>query len=164
MSAIVADSNTEPSDEHLDEVSKIISSSVKWSAVGAIVPIPLVDMLAIAAVQVQMIRRLANVYGHDADEKTLHALITALLGTITPVYLNTAVIGSTALKFVPAVGVTTGSLFGTATMAGLASASTYAIGKIFVRHFEKGGTIRNFSVDDVKSDLKSEFSNAKKKT
>ena len=146
---------------HLDQVSEIISSAVKWAALGAVVPLPIVDMFAIGAVQLQMVRRLSKVYGYDESDKTLQALITALLGTMAPVYLNSALLGS-SLKLAGPFG-TTGSLMASAGISVFAAASTYAIGKIFVRHFEKGGTVKNFNVDDVKEDLKQEFDSAKKK-
>jgi hypothetical protein len=43
------------------------------------------------------------------------------------------------------------------------SAATYAIGKIFVRHFEADGTLASFSAEAVEADLKQEFATAKTK-
>ncbi|MFD2112871.1 DUF697 domain-containing protein [Thiorhodococcus fuscus] len=143
---------------HQDRVSKIISSSVSWSAAAAVVPVPYLDLLAIGAVQVEMVRRLAAAYGEDADKETLKGLISALLGTLAPAAISASLLGS-SLKVIPM----SGTLLGSAGLAAFAAAATYAIGKIFVRHFEGGGSIGDFSVDAVKDDLKKEFDSAKSK-
>lgn len=141
-----------------DRVAKIISSSVGWSAAAAVVPVPYVDLLAIGAVQVEMIRRLATAYGIDADSETLKSIVSALLGTLAPAAISTSLLGS-SLKVIPF----SGTLIGSAGLAAFAAAATYAIGKIFVRHFEHGGSLADFSVDAVKEDLKKEFNSAKSK-
>ena len=46
-------------------------------------------------------------------------------------------------------------------MMGLSAAATYAIGKVFVNHFEGGGTLANFSPEAVKADLKREYEGAR---
>jgi len=140
------------------KVAEIISSSVKWSAAGGVVPVPYLDLLAIGAVQVQMVRKIAAAYAQDADEQNLKALITALLGTLAPAAVSTGLLGS-SVKLIPF----SGTLIGSAGMAAFAAASTYAIGKVFVRHFEGGGSMLDFSVDAIKKDLQDEFASASSK-
>jgi hypothetical protein len=41
-------------------------------------------------------------------------------------------------------------------------ASTYAVGKIFVRHFESGGTFLNFNPEQVKEAFQKEFDDGSK--
>ncbi|MEO5344238.1 MAG: DUF697 domain-containing protein [Gammaproteobacteria bacterium SHHR-1] len=138
--------------------ARVIASAVKWSAAAAVVPVPYVDLLALASVQVKMVRDLARVHGQDAGDETLPGVISALLGTLVPASLSTGLLGS-SLKVIPGGG----SLIGSLGMAAFASASTFAIGKIFVIHFAKGGTLSNFSAEAVEDDLKKEFSAAKAK-
>ncbi|WP_146587874.1 YcjF family protein [Puniceibacterium confluentis] len=140
------------------KVAEIISSSVKWSAAGGVVPVPYLDLLAIGAVQVQMVRKISAAYGMEADEQTLKALITSLLGTLAPAAVSTSLLGS-SVKLIPF----SGTLIGSAGMAAFAAASTYAIGKVFVRHFEGGGSMLDFSVEAIKKDLQEEFSSARAK-
>jgi uncharacterized protein (DUF697 family) len=128
---------------------QIISSAVKWSAAAAVVPVPYVDLVALGAVQDKMVRNLAQVYGVDAQSETLQGVISALLGTLAPAAVSGSLLGS-SLKLVP-VG---GTILGSVGLAAFGSAATYAIGKIFVRHFENGGTLASFSADAVTTDLK----------
>lgn len=145
-------------DARHQKVAEILSSSVKWSAAGGVVPVPYLDLLAIGAVQVQMVRKIATLYQMDADEQNLKALISSLLGTLAPAAVSTSLLGS-SVKLVP-IG---GTLLGSAGMAAFAAASTYAIGKVFVRHFEGGGSIMDFSVEGIKEDLQAEYAAAKSK-
>jgi uncharacterized protein (DUF697 family) len=138
------------------EAARVISTAVKWSAAAAIVPVPYVDLLALGAVQVKMVRDLAQVYGLEADSETLKGVISALLGTLAPAAISGGLLGS-ALKVVP-VG---GTIVGSVGLAAFGSAATYAIGKIFVTHFEKGGTLKSFSAEAIEADLKKEFAAAK---
>lgn len=141
------------------EAARIISNGTKWSAAAAVVPVPYLDLVAIGTVQVRMVRDLARVYGVDADSETLKVAISALLGTLAPAVISGGIFGS-ALKVIP-VG---GTIIGSVGLAAFGSAATYAIGKIFVAHFEKGGTLSSFSAEAVEADLKKEFAAAKAKT
>jgi uncharacterized protein (DUF697 family) len=86
-------------------------------------------------------------------------LISTLLGTLAPSAVSGALVGS-SLKLIPF----SGSLLGSVSLAAFGSAATYAVGKAFVRHFEGGGTLDNFSVEAIKDDLKKDFSKAKKES
>lgn len=142
-------------DKHA-EVALVISTAVKWSAAAAIVPVPVVDLLALTAVQVRMVRDIAKIYGVDWESETLKGVISALLGTLSSAAISGSLLGS-AIKVVP-VG---GTIMGSVGLAAFSSAATFAIGKIFVRHFEKGGTVSSFSAEAVEADLKKEFASAK---
>ncbi|MGJ8547332.1 MAG: YcjF family protein [Sulfitobacter sp.] len=155
---IAKDTTSDAVDERHEKISEIISTSVKWSAAGGVVPLPYLDLIAIGAVQANMVRKLAAVYDLEADEQNVKAIVAALVGTLAPAAISASLLGSSA-KLVPF----TGTLVGSVGMAAFASASTYAIGKAFVRHFEGGGNLMNFSVDAVKQDLKADFAAAKAK-
>ncbi len=103
-----------------------------------------------------MFRDLDQVYVLEADGETLKGVISALLGTLAPAAISGGLLGS-ALKLVP-VG---GTIVGSVGLAAFGSAATYAIGKIFVAHFEKGGTLKSFSAEAIEADLKKEFAAAK---
>lgn len=138
------------------EVAEIIASSMRLAALGGVVPIPYVDLVAIGTVQVRMIRRLAAAYNLEVNSQNVKAVVTSLLGTLVPAAASTTIVGA-SFKLVPGPG----TLIGSASMAGFAAASTYAIGKIFVRHFENGGTMLDFSAAAIKEDLQNEFNSRK---
>jgi uncharacterized protein (DUF697 family) len=138
------------------EAARVISTAVKWSAAAAIVPVPYIDLLALGAVQVKMVRNLARVYGLEAEGETLKGVISALLGTLAPAAISGGLLGS-ALKVIPIGGTIVGSI----GLAAFGSAATYAIGKIFVAHFDQGGTVKSFSAEAIEVDLKKAFAAAK---
>ena len=123
---------------------------------ATVLPVPFFDLVALGVVQVKMVRDLAKVYGVDDNSETLKSVISALLGTLAPAAVSGGLFGS-ALKLIP-VG---GSIVGSVGLAAFGSAATYAIGKVFVAHFERGGTLKSFSAEEVEADLKKEFADAK---
>ena len=46
-------------------------------------------------------------------------------------------------------------------MATLGGSSTYAIGRVFKQHFEKGGTLEDFEPEKVAGELKAELKKGK---
>ena len=146
-----------PRDVHAESAA-VISSAVKWSAAAALVPLPYVDLVALGAVQVKMVRNLARIYGVEAESETLQGVISALLGTLAPAAISGSLLGS-SLKVIPGGG----TILGSVGLVAFGSAATYAIGKIFVRHFEADGTLASFSAEAVEADLKQEFATAKTK-
>jgi uncharacterized protein (DUF697 family) len=113
------------------------------SAMGVgLVPIPLVDILGIGAVQLNMIRRLAETYGVEYSEPKARSIILSLVGGALPVF--GALPFASLAQAIPVIGWTV-ALSSTVILAG---ASTYAVGKIMENHFAKGGGIGDL---DVKS-------------
>jgi uncharacterized protein (DUF697 family) len=150
------DTKTETQDlektERLDKVSAIISRYCKWSAAAGFIPVPYLDLAGLAAVQVKMVSELAQLYGKTLQQEAIKTTVAALLGTLTTAGLAAPVALST-LKMIPGLGSVAGGL----SMGALGAAATYAIGKVFVNHFEGGGTLANFDVDKVKEDVKAAF-------
>ena len=142
----------------LMEASRIISSSVRWSVATAAIPLPIIDLMALAAVQANMVNDLSHLYGQTFAKQAVQSVVSILLGTLIPGGVANAV-GSSA-KFMPGVG----TLFGVVVQAGAGSAATYAIGKVLVKYFEGGGTVESFSPEAVASDLKKEFVAASSKS
>ncbi len=112
--------------------------TVKKYMLGAlgvgIVPIPLLDTALISGIQLKMIHSLADIYNVEFSKHLAKSIVASLLGGSVP--LSFSVNLSSLIKSVPLYGQITGmvsvSLFG--------SASTYAVGRVFIQHFESGGT------------------------
>jgi uncharacterized protein (DUF697 family) len=117
-----------------------------YIAMGAgIVPIPVFDFIVISGIQLDMLRRLSKLYEIEFLSDKGKSLIGALSGggissLVGPMLAST-------VKFVPVVGTTLGAL----SMPIIAGATTYAVGKVFIQHFESGGTFLNFDPDAVKN-------------
>jgi uncharacterized protein (DUF697 family) len=145
------DAGATTSDESRKTVaSKLVDRFAMWSGVAGLVPLPIVDIVAVGGLQVQMLRRLSQIYGIDFSENRGKALIAALAGTMIP---TTSGIGAaSALKFVPVVGLLA-SVF---VMPVLSAGATYAIGKAFIQHFESGGTLLDFNPPDYREFIKAQ--------
>jgi uncharacterized protein (DUF697 family) len=61
------------------------------------------------------------------------------------------------LKAIPGVG----GLIGMVASPALAGASTYALGKVFIQHFESGGTLLDFDPAKMKAYYASQYEEGK---
>ena len=123
---------------------RLVDRFAIWSGVAGFVPMPVVDVLAIGGLQIQMLRRLSQIYGVPFSENSGKALIASLAGTMIP---TTSGIGAAStMKFVPVLGALTAGF----VMPALSAGATYAIGRAFVQHFETGGTLLDFNVPDYR--------------
>jgi uncharacterized protein (DUF697 family) len=121
-----------------------------WSGVAGLIPLPFVDVLAVGGLQVQMLRRLSQLYDVQFSENRGKALIASLAGTMIPV--TSGMGAASALKGVPLLGMVASAF----VMPVLSAGATYAIGKAFVQHFESGGTLLDFNPPDYKEFIKAQ--------
>lgn len=131
----------------------IIRNHIAWS-MGAsfLVPIPIADIFAVGALQLDMIRQLCRAYGVPFSETQGKAIVSALTSS------TLARAGARSLiKLVPGLG----TLIGGITVSIFNGASTYALGEVFKRHFETGGTILDFDVEGLKNMYKEKFEKGK---
>lgn len=142
-------SNKSDRSKHADTV---VRNHVVFSMGAGFIPIPVADIFAVSASQLDMIRQLCKVYEIDFQETQGKAVVSALTSS------TLARIGAGSLaKAIPIVG----SFVGGVTNSVLAGASTYALGEVFKRHFEKGGTILDFDVDRLKKVYQEKFEKGK---
>jgi uncharacterized protein (DUF697 family) len=121
-----------------------------WAGVAGLIPLPFVDVLAVGGLQVQMLRRLSQLYDVQFSENRGKALIASLAGTMIPV--TSGMGAASALKGVPILGMVASAF----VMPVLSAGATYAIGKAFVQHFESGGTLLDFNPPDYKEFIKAQ--------
>lgn len=131
----------------------IIRNHILFSMGAGVIPVPIVDIFAVSASQLDMIRQLCKVYDIDFSETQGKAIVSSLT-TATLARLGA---GSLA-KLIPLVG----SFVGSVTNAVLAGASTYALGHVFKVHFETGGTILDFDTKRLKKLYDEQFEKGKK--
>ena len=73
--------------------------------------------------------------------------------------LSTSIGYGLAAGVIPRIPIV-GSLMSLATVPALGSAATYAIGTVFIQHFESGGTLLDFNPEAVRSHFEREFAQA----
>ncbi len=121
--------------------SEIIKEHVLWSAGAGLIPVPLVDMVAVTAIQLRMLKKLCDHYETRFSEHRGKALIASLIGGF-----HTGLLAASFLRVVPVLGLV-GAIVPTAIIA---AALTYAVGKVFAHHFETGGTLFDFEPSKAK--------------
>lgn len=136
-----------------ERAESVIKNHVLWSMGAGLVPIPILDIAAVSAVQLDMVRQLAKIYELDFSETQGKAMITSLTGS------SLAKLGArAAIKLIPGLG----SVVGGVAMATLSGASTYALGEVYKKHFETGGTFLDFDPARFKKVYKEKFEKGKK--
>ena len=134
-----------------ESANSIIKNLMIWSMGAGLIPVPIADLFAVSAIQLDMIRQLAKVYDIDFKQTEGKAYITALTGS------GIARLGARAVKFIPGIG----SILGGVTMAALSGGSTYALGEVFKKHFETGGTFLDFEPSRLKKYYNEKFEKGK---
>ncbi len=153
--------NTRPAlteSERLNKANSIIKDYMIGAMVGACVPVPLVDLVLLTSVQLKMVHSLANLYGIPFSRQLVKSAIGSLVGGV--VTTNGAIaIGSSMAKMIPGFGLFAGML----SMSVLSGATTYAVGKVFVTHFESGGTFLDFDPEKVRQHFEAALTEGKAK-
>jgi len=119
--------------KHLSEIDKIIQHHTVMAMGAGLIPFAGVDMVAVGVLQHEMLKRMCNLYGKSYEDMQAQAYICSISGSAT------AKVGASFFKTIPIVG----SALGGVSMSITAGASTYALGKMFVKYFE-GQEIINF--------------------
>ncbi len=142
-------------DEERDEAaSKLVDRFSLWSGAAGLIPVPLVDIVAVGGVQLEMLRRLSEIYSVPFSDNRGKSIIASLAGSVIPASTatTTAMGVTSALKAIPGVG-TVVSAF---TMPVFSAGATYVIGKVFIQHFASGGTLLDFNPPDYREFIKAQ--------
>lgn len=115
------------------------------SGTAGVLPLPVLDTLLVGSLQLNLIHDLSRLYGVDFSTQRAKAAIAALLGG-----MQSGLLVSSMLKYVPVVGYAVVSI----PAAAAVGAVTYAIGKVFMYHFELGGTLLDFDADQLRGYFK----------
>ena len=134
----------------------IVHRNVLWSLGAGLLPLPLLDIAAVTAVEVKMLKELSDLCGVGFRSEIAKKLIYSLLSGLGSVGIGGAV-GFSLSKLIPGIGTT----FGLISIPLFAGAFTHALGRIFVMHFESGGTLLDFDPHGMRSHFKQEFEKAK---
>jgi uncharacterized protein (DUF697 family) len=119
-----------------------------WAAAAGAIPLPGLDLAGIGAVQVQMVRRLAEMFGVEFSRSRGKAVVAAVGGALIT---GSSGIGAASLtKTIPIVG----TAVSTIAVPTLAAGATYAIGIAFIEHFASGGTLLNFDLQKARAALR----------
>lgn len=133
----------------------LVKRHMYGSAGAGLIPIPIVDMLSFIGIQMNMVRCLASLYDVEFKSDLVKPAIASLLGGVAPMLIAAPI--ASMLKVIPGVG----HLMGALTVPALGGAATYAVGKVFIQHFEAGGTFLDLDPAKVKEYFAEQFKEGK---
>ena len=146
-------------EEFIARKNSITNNTIKNFVIGSmgigLLPFPIIDFLALTALQLGMVKKLSNIYEVEFSQDMGKSFIGALVGSGTPVLLFKP--AASLIKIIPIVGQSVGMV----TMPIVSGASTYAVGKVFKKHYESGGTLFSFDPDNMRTYYEEKFEEGK---
>jgi uncharacterized protein (DUF697 family) len=143
------DSNSENlpvrSDSHRmqEDADALIKRYALYGTATGLIPTFGLDVAALTAVQVKMIKDLADIYGYDIDDQmvrtTITTGVTALIGRLVTGLATSLTKAIAPLKF----------LVGGATQAALSGFMTAEIGKIYQARLSSGQNPSDITVSEI---------------
>jgi uncharacterized protein (DUF697 family) len=137
----------------------VITRHVAVAASAGFIPVPVVDFAAITGVQLTMLAQLCRIYRQPFSKEAARSIIASLFGGAVTGGEASSLAISSKLKFIPVVGTVVSWLVTPA----LAAATTYAIGKVFVRHLETGGSLLTFDGQKMKGYMEKALEEGRKR-
>lgn len=113
---------------------KIVARYKNYAALGGLVPLPVVSIASLTAINMRMVKTLSDHYGVPFQRDRTRSLIVGIVAAAVPAGLGTAT-ASTLIFVIPG-----GMLVGIGVSAVSAAALTRGIGLVFVESFESGAT------------------------
>ena len=129
---------------------KLVKRMSLWAGAAGLIPMPFVDLAAIGGMQIQMLRKLSQLYGVPFSENRGKALIAGVAGTMIPA--SSGIGAASLMKSVPIAGIAVSAV----AMPALSAGATYAIGMAFIQHFISGGTLLDFEPPDYHDFIKAQ--------
>jgi uncharacterized protein (DUF697 family) len=130
---------------------QVIRQHVVWSVGAGLVPLPVVDFVAVTAIQVDLIRQLCTLHGTNYSEASGKTLVGALTGSAL------ARFGASAIKALPGIG----SVLGGVSMSIASGASTWGVGQVVHRHLASGGSLTDLNVEKARQEYEAEYERGK---
>jgi uncharacterized protein (DUF697 family) len=111
-----------------ERAEELIHNHVAGAAAAALIPVPLIDLVAVTAVQLRLMRQLGSLYGADVGVDAAGAVGMGLFGALLPR------VAASALKILPGIG----TIGGAVAQSALSGATTYAIAQSLRDRLESG--------------------------
>jgi len=130
------------------QATTIIRNHMLGSLASGLLPMPIVDVAILTAIQVRMASKLAALHDVKFSEQRARSVIASLAG------LSLAVTAGNFLgMLLPGIGK---ALRGIGALT-VPPATTYAVGQVLNKHFASGGTVWTFDPERAKPDYEEEL-------
>jgi uncharacterized protein (DUF697 family) len=120
------------------QANSIIKNHVVFATGAGAIPIPLLDFAGVTAVQLDMMKKLTNLYNDNYSENVGKAFIASITST------SLARMGASLIKAIPGIG----TALGVISMSVMSGASTYALGNVITHFLDKG-----IGLEDINEDM-----------
>lgn len=134
---------------------EIVKRNSLYAAAVGLVPVPFVNLAGVTALEIKMLKNLADHYGVPFREDAGKSIVSALIGGLGATEIGYGAVG--LVKGIPLVG----AILGAVTLPVTAGALTWAIGKVFIMHFESGGTMLDFDANKMRTYFAEQFGKGK---
>lgn len=136
----------------LDESNRIVQKYSTFASGSVLLPIPVIDIVYITGIQLKMLSDLSKLYKIEFKRNRGKAIVTSLIsGVLANKFMFSA--APFLVRYIPVVGF----LMAPLSIVLFSSALTYSVGKVFIQHFEAGGTFLNFKPEQVRGHFREEF-------
>ncbi len=117
---------------------QIVERYTAYSAVGSVIPVPLLDTLSVVLLIVSMVKSLAGLYEAPFSRDRVRAAVAGVMGGAGQAGVGSAITAS-LIKLTPGA-----NMIGAAASSAASALLTRTLGRAFILHFETGGTALEF--------------------
>ena len=156
QATVVEAAEIESAKSREEQARSVVGKGMLLSMGGGLIPMPVLDLAGIGSAQTYMLCRLSDLYAIPYTKHTVRNVIATLMSSVGLPYLATGAVAS-LLKSIPGLGTIGGAL----SLPIVAGASAYALGKVFIKHFECGGTLLDFDPKSTRRYFAEQFAEGK---
>lgn len=134
------------------ESQKII---IKWSKISLatiVLPNSILEYAAISGIQLKMLHEMSKSYGIPFKADAVKVIIGSILGGSVAYFLSD--IYSGVVKQIPVIGKPISFI----SEPAMAYITTYAVGYVFLEHFENNGDFQNIEIEHIKRTINTKIS------
>lgn len=124
---------------------RIIRRYVLMSAGAGVIPLPGLDVTVLAGIHIALIKEISEQYGAAFSEHAARNVVMAVAASLVPGTIG-SVAGRRLLHALPFI--TPG--LGVLALSASSAAVSYALGRVIMAHFETGGTLDSFDVENLR--------------
>jgi uncharacterized protein (DUF697 family) len=126
----------------------------KWSKISLatiLLPNTIVEYVVISGIQLKMLRDMSHLYGIPFKADAFKVILGSILGGGVAYFLSDVYSG--LVKNIPFVGKPIALL----SEPAIAYVTTYAVGFVFLEHFERNGSFDNINLEQMKVSIKAKI-------
>ena len=141
-----------------EQALALVKRHVPWAVGAGVLPIPGVDFAALVAVQLTMLSKVSDCYGVPFKRNSAKPVVVSLLGDVLGATLSGGMVS--LARMVPILG----TVVSVVALPAMAGAVTYAVGRVFISHFEAGGTFLDLDPKKMRGYFRKEYEAARNDT